>query len=416
MGPAVIVALVVAAASGTITMKQAVAGYGESVVWLVVGAFLIAGAVQHTGLGRRIALTLVTRLSRTMLGLGYAISSAELVLGPVVPSNTARGGGILAPVVDSLARALGSAPDQEPGRAGAWLTLVGAHANLVTAAMFLTGMAANPLLAEAARDVLGVDFDWGTWALSGLVPGLVSLALLPPLLLRLAPPQVTDPTAAREAAARDLQALGPWARGEKVLAAVFVVLIVLWSTKPLHGMGTTLVTWIGVSALVLTGTRRWEEMTAEVRAWDTLVWLGGLLTLASGLKDLGVVAWFAAACEGAVGGLGPLITVITLAVIYFYSMVGFSMLTAHIAAMAAAFLAVAGAAGAPSLLVVALFAAFSNLCACTTTYSTGPVIIYFGLGYVPAAKWFRVGFAVSLLHLVVWLTVGLGWWRVLGWW
>ena len=416
MGPLVIIGLVATAATGTMSMREALAGYGESVVWLVVGAFLIAGAVARTGLGRRIALLLVVRLGRSMLGLGYALCGAELALGPVVPSNTARGGGILSPVVESLARALGSTPDGEPERAGRFLILVGAHANLITAAMFLTGMAANPLVAKAAKDVLNVDLDWGTWALSGLVPGLVGLALLPPLLLRVVRPTLTDVRPARDLARTELAAMGPWSRGERVLGMVFLLLIGLWSTKPLHGMGTTLVTWIGVCTLLLTRTESWDDMAGDRRAWDTLVWLGGLLTLANGLKSLGVVAWFAASAEGVAGGRGPLSTLLILAVIYFYSMYGFSMLTAHISAMVAAFFAVAAAAEAPPLLAAVLLAHFSNLCACTTNYSTGPVIIYFGLGYVPAAQWFRVGFLMSLFHLAVWLTVGLAWWHVLGWW
>ncbi len=92
------------------------------------------------------------------------------------------------------------------------------------------------------------------------------------------------------------------------------------------------------------------------------------------------------------------------------------MLTAHISAMVAAFFGVALAAGAPPLLPVALLAYFSCLCACTTNYSTGPVVIYFGLGYVPVSKWFSIGFLISLYHLVIWMGLGLGWWKLLGWW
>jgi len=114
--------------------------------------------------------------------------------------------------------------------------------------------------------------------------------------------------------------------------------------------------------------------------------------------------------------MGPLLVAITLILVYFFSMYGFSMLTGHITAMAGAFLAVAIAAGTEPILMVALLAYFSNLCGCLTNYSTGPVVIYFGLGYVSAAKWFRIGIMVALFHLVVWLGLGLVWWKILGWW
>ena len=97
-------------------------------------------------------------------------------------------------------------------------------------------------------------------------------------------------------------------------------------------------------------------------------------------------------------------------------MYGFSMLTGHITALAGTFFAVAAGAGAAPMLIVPLIAAFSNLCGCTTNYSTGPVVIYFGMGYVPTGRWFKIGFLVSLFHLVIWLGLGMMWWKLLGWW
>jgi len=416
MGVMVMMGLVFLSASQTITIKEALVGYGDTTVWLVVSAFLIAGAVSRTGLGTRIALVLVSMMGKSSVGLAYSLCGSELILGPVVPSNTARGGGILAPIMQSLATAMGSTPDKEPKKIGEYLTLVGAHANLITAAMFLTGMAANPLVAKAAQDVLNVDFDWATWALGAIVPGLTGLALLPWFIKWLAPPQIKDTTAAYEKSKTDLAAMGGWSRGEKIMGWVFVLLIVLWSTKALHGLHTTLVAWIGVCVLLLTNTEKWSDMVANSKAWDTLIWLGGLLTMANMLKAYGFIAWFADNIGGMIQGIDGMTVAIVLALVYFYSMYMFSMLTAHIAAMVAAFFALSLGAGAPVMVSVALLAYFSNLCACTTYYSTGPVVIYFGLGYVESKKWFATGFLVSLFHMAIWLGLGSLWWKIIGWW
>ena len=416
MGVMVMLGLVFLSASQTITIKEALVGYGDTTVWLVVSAFLIAGAVSRTGLGTRIALVLVSMMGKSSVGLAYSLCGSELILGPVVPSNTARGGGILAPIMQSLATAMGSTPDKEPKKIGEYLTLVGAHANLITAAMFLTGMAANPLVAKAAQDVLNVDFDWATWALGAIVPGLTGLALLPWFIKWLAPPQIKDTTAAYEKSKTDLAAMGGWSRGEKIMGWVFVLLIVLWSTKALHGLHTTLVAWVGVCVLLLTNTEKWSDMVENSKAWDTLIWLGGLLTMANMLKAYGFIAWFADNIGGMIQGIDGMTVAIVLALVYFYSMYMFSMLTAHIAAMVAAFFALSLGAGAPVMVSVALLAYFSNLCACTTYYSTGPVVIYFGLGYVESKKWFATGFLVSLFHMAIWLGLGSLWWKIIGWW
>ena len=416
MGAMVLLAIVALSTTGTLKYKDVLDGFSDTTVWLVVAAFLIAGAVERTGFGRRIALSLVSFLGRSTLGLGYSICAAEFILGPVVPSNTARGGGIMSPIVSSLAAALDSDPLNHPERAGRYLMLMGAHANLITAAMFLTGMAANPLVADAAAEFLDVEFSWIRWAVGAIVPGLVSLGLLPLFIYRLAEPTIKDARKAQEKARSDLNAMEAWTRGQKIMAAVFLLLLVLWTTKSIHKMDAGLVAWIGVCILIVSRTERWEDVIANSKAWDTLFWLGGLLVMANALKSEGVVGWFGEAMERQVAGLNGVTVALAIGLIYFYSMYGFSMLTAHIAALAGVFFTVGLSAGAPPLLVVALIAYFSSLCACTTNYSTGPVIIYFGQGYLPAPTWFKVGGLVSLFHLVVWLGAGMVWWKLLGWW
>jgi DASS family divalent anion:Na+ symporter len=138
--------------------------------------------------------------------------------------------------------------------------------------------------------------------------------------------------------------------------------------------------------------------------------------MANLLKDYGFVDWFAGTMQGLVTGFDGVAVAILLALIYFYSMYAFSMFTAHISAMVAAFLAVSLAANGAPMLTVALMAYFSCLCGCLTNYSTGPVVIYFGLGYVPVSRWFSVGFIVSIFHLIIWLGMGMLWWKLLGWW
>ncbi len=417
MGLMVILGLVALTATKTITMKEALSGYGDTTVWLVVAAFLIAGGVINTGLGKRIALKLVSWLGKTTLGLGYAICGAELILGPVVPSNTARGGGILAPIVNSISIALGSTPKDNPKKAGEFLTLVGSHANLITAAMFLTGMAANPLVSRAVEDILGIEFGWGTWALGAIVPGLISLSLLPLVIYKLSKPTLTNSKMAQKEAKKQLEEIGTkLSVKEGVMLGILILLLILWSTKFLHGLSTTLVAWIGVSAMLITNTQIWDDIIKNKKAWDTLIWLGGLLTMANLLKDYGFIDWFVLHAKEQVVGFSGLTTIIILGLIYFYSMYAFSMLTAHISAMVSIFLAVVFAAGGYPLIAAAIFAYFSNLSGCLTSYSSGPVIIYFGLNYVQIPKWFSIGFLISLFHITIWLGGGLIWWKILGWW
>jgi DASS family divalent anion:Na+ symporter len=415
MGMNVLFGLLVLLGSGTLTLKQSLSGFSDTTVWLVIAAFLLAGAILKTGFGTRMALWLVTRLGKSMKGLGYAICSSEFLLGSVIPSNTARGGGIHAPIVDSLAHSIDSS-SKTSTRAGSYLSLVGSHANLIAASMYMTGMAANPLVSKAAKDIFNIDFTWSTWLLGSIIPAIVSFMLLPHLIYWLSPPEVQDSSAAREGAIKKLKARSSMKRNEKIMMVVLIGLLVLWSTQFWHGLSTTFIAWLGVAVLLILNAYSWDDLIQNAKAWETLFWLGGLLTMASMLSEYGFIQWFVDQSKNAVIGVSGLTIILILGLIYFYSMYAFSMLSGHIAAMVAPFFAVCLAAEVQPMIAIAVFAYFSCLCGCTTNYSSGPVIIYFGLGHVKAPHWFRIGFIISIAHIIIWLGVGLVWWKVIGWW
>jgi DASS family divalent anion:Na+ symporter len=216
--------------------------------------------------------------------------------------------------------------------------------------------------------------------------------------------------------------MGRWTPRQIAMALVLLAMLILWATEPLQSkwfgqsLPTTFVALAGVATLVVLGVLPWKSVIGNAAAWDALLWIGGLITMANALESTGFVAWFAEQVKGSVAGWPPILTALSLALIYFYSMYAFSMLTGHIMAFVTAFMVVANEAGAPPLLMVALLAYFSNLCGCTTHYSTGPLIIYFGLGYVTVPRWFGIGFVLALAHLAIWIGVGVPYWKMLGWW
>ena len=411
----VLTGLLLSIITNLLSLKDALLGFGDSTTWLVVIAFLIAGVIIETGLGKRIALICIQVLGKTVTGLGYAICASELILGPLVPSNTARGGGIIAPIVDSISRSLGSEPEKSPKIAGEYLHLVGAHANLITAAMFLTGMAANPIISRVAMEVYGIEFDWSTWALGSIIPGLIGLAGLPIFIKYCSNPTIGSIENVREEINLRVKELGPWSLREMAMVAILLSMLILWTTKSFHTMGTTTVSLFGLVMLLTMNITTWDQLVKNYKAWDTLIWLGGLLTLATGLKSTGFILWISESMKTSLEGVEPFTLLILLSIIYFYSMYVFSMLTAHIVALGSTIMVVASGTDLNPFLVVGIIAYISSLCGCLTNYSTGPVIIYFGNGYSKPSNWFKIGFFVSVYHLIVWFVFGTIWWKYIGW-
>ncbi len=417
MGLMVMMGLLVLSITHSIHFKETLEGFSHPVVWLVIAAFMLARCIIDSGLGKRIALLIIHRLASSETKVAYGICLSELILGPLVASNTARGGGVLSPIVSNMVNALGLTPEKDSDRIGEFLFLTGAQANLITAAMFLTGMAANPLASAYAKEFLNVSFGWLTWAKGAIVPGLVSLFLLPLFLKLIVRPKSRDMKAVVASSAEALKALGPISQHEKIMGVVFLLLLTLWSLSFLHGLSTVYVAWIGVMVLLISHTLSWESFTKNTQAWDTMIWLGGLITMATALKEEGVIKWLIQLISlDFFHGFSPLWALLLLAMIYFYSMYGFSMLTAHISAFLGGLFVLCAKLNTPPMVTVAMLCYFSNLCACLTHYSTGPVVIYFSYGYVTIHRWFVVGFLMSLYHLVIWGGLGLLWWHYLGWW
>lgn len=415
-GAVVLMAATAGTLLGVFTIEAALAGFSNVTVWMIVAAFLFARALVTTRLGERIAYTIVSRLGGSPLRLGYSIVLADVVMAPMTPSNTARAGGILFPISLNVARAFGSEPGATASRIGAYLMLTLYHGDLVASAMFLTATAPNPLVVGFAQQASGTTVSWLTWAAAAALPGAIGLLVVPCVVYRLSPPAVRDTRAAQALASDRLQAMGPIARDERVMFAVFVLVLALWLSGEWHGVSPTTVALAGLTVLLLTRVLSWQDIIDEKGAWDSLIWFGGLMMLSTELNKAGFPRAFAGAAAGLVDTWPWLWALVALTIVYLYSHYAFASLVAHVTAMFPAFFAISIGLGAPPLVAALAFGFFSSLNAAITHYGTGPAPIIFGAGYVSQPHWWRVGFVISLVHLAIWLPVGFVWWKAIGLW
>ncbi len=136
------------------------AGFAESTVWLIVGAFVFSIGYRKSQLGRRIALVLVQKLGRNTLGLGYAVAMSDFLLAPATPSNTARSGGIVYPIISNIPRIYGSEPGPTAGKIGTYVMWTAFAATAVTSSLFFTALAPNAAALAIAKRTAGVEVSW----------------------------------------------------------------------------------------------------------------------------------------------------------------------------------------------------------------------------------------------------------------
>jgi len=415
-GAMVLLGITTTAVTGVLTPKEALAGYGDPIVWLVLAAFFMSRGMMKTGLGRRIAFRFIRAIGRRSLGLGYALASTDLVLASFIPSNGARAGGIVFPIAKSLAEAYDSRPGESARRLGAFLMVFLYQCDVIACAMFLTGQASNALIARLAREATGLELSYTRWIIGSIVPGLVAFCIVPMVLHRLYPPGIRDTPGAAAIASHELARMGPMTVHERLMLATFALVAVLWMTTALHGINYAVVALIGISALLVCGVLEWSELTTERAAWEVFIWYGGMVRLAEALGETGLMQRFAQAAGTFAAGWPWALALAVLLLVYFYAHYGFASITAHATAMYTPFLVVTIAAGAPPVLAVLTLAYFSNLDAALTHFGTTPAPIYFGARYVTQREWWKYGFIVSLATIAIWSTVGVAWWKLLGWW
>ena len=433
IGAISIVAIALVAASGVTSddpgqsINNALSSFSSPLIWLIAVAVMISRGLINTGLGARIGYYFISIFGKKTLGIAYGLALSELVIAPVTPSNTARGGAIIHPIMQSIANSFDSSPKTGTSHLiGRYLALVNYHSNPITSAMFITATAPNPLTVKLIAEAtdMQIHLSWTTWMLAMLLPGLVAIALMPLVLYLLYPPEIKSTPNASRFAKQQLTDLGAIHRDEKIMLAVFGLLLFLWADIPALIFGdfltlnATTTAFIGLSILILTGVLRWEDVLKERNAWDTLVWFGALVMMASQLNKLGVIAWFSNSMQDIIAnaGMGWGAGSALLILVFLYSHYFFASTTAHITAMMGAFLVVGLGLGAPPMPFVLMMAAASSIMMTLTHYATGTSPVIFNSGYITLAEWWKAGFVMSLVNLMIWVIVGGAWWKILGYW
>lgn len=394
------------------SVKWALSGFSNSIVWLILAAYMFGLGYEKTGLGRRIALSLVRALGRTTLGLGYAVALSDILLGPFMPSNTARSGGTIYPIIRHIPEVFGSRPGESARKIGSYIMWTGLATTAVTSSLFLTANAPNLLGLDLVRKATKIEVTWREWFIGFLPIGVILLAAVPVLTYVLYPPRIRTSDDAQRWAARELVELGPITRRELTMAALAVIALVLWIFAGSRLEATTVALGV-VVIMTLTGVITWDDLVGYTQAWSMLLWFGTLVALADGLKIVGFLDWFATHTAGLVHDLPVTWVVLAFVAIYYIVHYVFASLTAHATALLPVFLAAAlTVKGLPMKQLSVMLCYTSGLSAALTPYASGPSAIFYGSGYLPTRAFWRLGLVFGLIFLAVYFAIGmpyLGW-------
>jgi len=394
--------------TNTVSYAKAFGGFANPSVLLVVIAFLVAQAVVKSGLGRRISLFMVSRFGRSSLGLAYSIVVTDAVIAPAFPSNTARGG-VLFPIVLSVAQGSGSRPEDPEGRRlGGYLMFCAMASLAVSSALWMTATSANPIGIQLVKE-FGLEIGFGKWLLVASVPALAAIVALPWVVARLYPPGVGETPDAPVAARKELVALGPLSRDERITAIAFVLMVTGWVFADRLQLNVTSIAFGGLGLLLLASVLTPDDIATQGDTLATFLWLAVLFALSGQLNELGFMGYAGQRLASHMGGLSWPVTYLALILIYVAIHYMFVSQSSQVLALLGVFLDVGIRGGVPTPLMAFSLLFASSYFSVITPQGGSQNVIFVGSGYLTQRELYKLGLLTTLLFLAIFLVLGTPW-------
>ena len=314
-------------------LNLALAGFGSSSLALVGAALFIAAAMMKTGLDKRIALFVLSKIGAKTNRVLAGVIIVGFILSFFVPSTTARVS-CMVPIVLGIIAAFGV---KKTSRFAAVMMIAVAQADSIWNVGIKTAAAQNMIAIGFIEKQLGHYISWMDWFIAAApFAALMSVALYY-VLLKLIPPEMEEIKGGRETVAKALADLGPMQSSEKKLMLISVVLLFFWSTeKIVHPFDTSSTTMAAIMLMLLPGVgiMDWKEAQNRI-GWGTLILFGVGISLGSAILSTKAAVWIAD-CIVNVFGLYSMTAFGIIAVLAAFLIVihlGFASATALSAAM-----------------------------------------------------------------------------------
>jgi sodium-dependent dicarboxylate transporter 2/3/5 len=387
------------------TIRDAAAPYANPLIFLFLGGFMMALAMQRWGLHRRIALHIIRRMGTRPSSLiaGFMISAAFLSMWV---SNTATAMMML-PIGLSVIELAGKdgAPPQGGDPFAVALLLGIAYACSIGGLGTLIGTPPNAFMAAFLSETHGIEIGFAQWMMVGVPIVVIALPLTFLVLTRIAfPVHRCRLSGGRELISRELEAIGPMSRAEKMVAGVFVLTAGSWILRPLLGRWIAGLSDPGIAIAAATllfllplDLRRgvfllnWDW--ARRVPWDVLLLFGGGLSLAAAIQGSGLASWTAQGLEALSAWPTPLIVIAAVGLIIFLTELTSN--TATTAAFLPILASVAIAIGKEPLLLV-VPAALAASCAFMLPVATPPNAIVYGSKKLTIPQMLRAGILLNI--------------------
>lgn len=394
----------------------AFSGFANTALALVAAALFLAAAMQETGLDRRIALVILSRVGTETRHVLAGAMLVGIVLAFLVPSTTARVS-CLVPIMLGIIAAFGMS--RRSAFAGMLMITTTQTASIWNVGL-KTAAAQNMVAVGFIEKSLGKTITWGEWFVAAAPFAVLMTIALYFVMTRMMPSEVKVVPGGREAIVKQLSELGPMKASEIKLLLISLSLLGFWSTEGiLHRFDTSSTTIAAIALMFLPGINimTWKQAQPNI-PWGTIVLFGIGISLGTALLQTKGALWLADIAV-AQFGLKQASALFILAVMSAFLIVihlGFASATALASAMIPIVIAVLQGVSTPGINVLGLtmLLQFVVSFGFILVVNAPQNLVAYGTETFEARDFVRTGLALTIIAFVLVMGLGATYWRWLG--
>jgi len=400
--------------TGTLNTKEALSGFNSKISWMVLLALFVSDTISKSGLGKRIAYYFLCKSRNSLVSISYTLIICEFMLSPAIPSIVARGSGIMYPIVSSVIDVLLQKPRKKNNIIKSYLIQVCFHSAVITSAISLTAMAANPLIVSIAN-TFGINITWSDWFIGSIVPGVITLIMMPLFLFYLLKPDMIDTTEVKIFAKKQLQLSEKLSINEILIIITLAGLVGFWVLGDFLGINATDTILVGFSILLVTGVISWDDVISDKESWGIFIWFSVLLMLSGFLVRFGTIDWINYHINLIINNADPVVIIPITLITFFYLHYFFVSTTAYVSTLLTPFLIILTNAQVPPKIAVMTLASSAIISGGLTHYTIGTAPGYYLVSGMKTKEWCKAGMLVSTANILTWFITSSVWWKVIGW-
>lgn len=397
-------------------LKFALSGFSESALALVAGALFLAAAMMKTGLDKRIALLVLSKIGARTNRVLIGVITVGFILSFFVPSTTARVS-CLVPIVLGIISAFGVS---RKSRFAAVMMIATAQADSIWNVGIKTAAAQNMIALTFIEKQLGVTITWLDWFIAAAPFAAIMSIVLYQVLMRLMPPETEEIAGGKEAIAKSLADLGPMSLAEKKLLGISFVLLFFWATeKIVHPFDTTATTLAAIALMLIPsiGIMTWKEAQERI-PWGTVILFGVGISLGSTLLATKAAAWLAKILVTTFGLqiMPGLIILAVLAAFLIIIHMGFASATALAAAIIPIIISILQSVTTPGINVVGLTMILQYVVSFgfILPVNAPQNMVAYGTDTFEVKDFIRTGIPLTIIAYTLILILGATYWKWLG--